>query len=125
MAAVNTIGSMEFNSMQCESVPAYAENIRELTRPGVHGHIYIKEGKRGQPFPVRTLAFFHSETAAAAAAKAYQSMQGDYTSANINGSAYAKIMVLAISCSYPRKTLCSTANYKYILEASWTLQRNS
>ena len=94
---MSQIGSIEFIRMQGAIDPGIGETLREITRPGVNGVAYRKEGIRGESFRLNTDADFASAGAAKTHKETCQSMQGEiYDIIDDHGQTWEDFIVLSV-----------------------------
>lgn len=116
------ISSYTFDSMSGE-IPIYGESVEDLSRPGLDGHTFRLNGKRGRQFQIQTLSTYSSNGEASNDIENFSSLQGSIVSLTKGDKSLAACLVLDVATSHPYKIGAATNGMLYALNTTWTFQR--
>jgi hypothetical protein len=120
--ATPSIGAATFDGMTGD-IPGWRNQVVSLERAGVDGYTYLLQGKRSQPFTLRTIKTSADATSAKTLADRYDTLCGTFVNVTEgNGRVYNKVLVLDVSHTVTRLALSTDGN-TYLVAASWQLQR--
>lgn len=116
------INSYQFDSMTGD-IPGYGESVEDLSRPGLDGHTFRLNGKRGKSYQLQTLSSYDSSSDALEDIANFSALQGTFAKVEKGAQSVAANIVLDVTCSSPFALGAATNEMKFGVRTSWTLQR--
>ena len=124
---MGSIGGVSFLRIRGAVNPGNMETLREITRPGVDGVAYRKEGQKGIPSNLETSADFASNAAAKAHVVACQEMVGGvYSITDDLGNTWDNFVILKVIHRTTDKMLSRQggggSGSGYLVRMLWTVR---